>query len=173
LLPAGSVAAGGRSGRSHWRSDYVRRRRHLAQSCGAFPRAGSVALALALMALMVYNQKHPILDIRHAKGQTIANEIFHQWNSFSRIAVRDYSIFIDADASTGIASFDFAHLTDKEKHELLEQGPALPCNVRPRPRPHHRPRRDGKPAPSPAACDIRRRDQPDHRAHHHLERFST
>ena len=45
--------------------------------------------------------------------------------------MRDDSIFIDADASTGIASFDFAHLTARERHELLEQGPALPYAVRP------------------------------------------
>ena len=39
-------------------------------------RAGSVALALALVAFLVYNHKHPVLTIRHAKGQAIANEIF-------------------------------------------------------------------------------------------------
>ena len=33
-------------------------------------RAGCVALALVLVAFLTYNQRHPIIDIRHAKGQT-------------------------------------------------------------------------------------------------------
>jgi spermidine synthase len=99
-------------------------------------RAGNVALALALVAVLVYNQKHPLLEVRHAKGQTIANEIFHQWNSFSRVAIQrlsngEHSIVIDADAATGIARFDFDHLTPKQLHQLRDEGPALPYNVRP------------------------------------------
>jgi predicted membrane-bound spermidine synthase len=94
-------------------------------------RAAAVALALALFSFVFYNGAHDIIAIRYAKGQKLKKEEFVQWNSFSRIAVRDYSIFIDADASTGIASFDFAHLTERERHELLEQGPALPYAVRP------------------------------------------
>jgi spermidine synthase len=100
-------------------------------------RAGSVALALALVAFLTYNQRHPILDVRHAKGKSIARETFVKWNNFSRIAVvRDKdsggdTIFIDADASTGIANFDFDHLSQRERHDLLEQGPALPYAVRP------------------------------------------
>jgi predicted membrane-bound spermidine synthase len=94
-------------------------------------RATGVALALALFAFAFYNGANNIIAIRYAKGQKLKKEEFVQWNSFSRIAVRDYSIFIDADASTGIASFDFEHLTTKERHELLEEGPALPYAVRP------------------------------------------
>jgi spermidine synthase len=98
-------------------------------------RAGSVALALGLVTLLGYNQRHPILDITYAKGQAIKNEIWSKWNSISRIAVKNedgrYTIFIDADASTAIANFDYAHLTAEEKHYLLEQGPALPYVVRP------------------------------------------
>jgi len=94
-------------------------------------RAAGVALALGLVAFMFYNGANNVIAIRYAKGQKLKKEEFVQWNSFSRIAVRDYSIFIDADASTGIASFDFAHLTDRERHQLLEQGPALPYAVRP------------------------------------------
>jgi len=98
-------------------------------------RARSVALALILVAFLTYNQKHHILDIRHAKGRTIAEESFVRWNSFSRIGVREQDgmemIFIDADASTAIADFDFDHLTAHERHDLLEQGPALPYAVRP------------------------------------------
>lgn len=94
-------------------------------------RAAGVALALALFAFAFYNGANNIIAIRYAKGQKLKKEDFVQWNSFSRIAVRDYAIFIDADASTGIASFDFAHLDARERHELLEQGPALPYAVRP------------------------------------------
>jgi len=98
-------------------------------------RARSVALALILVAFLTYNQKHHVLDIRHAKGRTIAEESFVRWNSFSRIGVREQDgmemIFIDADASTAIADFDFDHLTAHERHDLLEQGPALPYAVRP------------------------------------------
>jgi predicted membrane-bound spermidine synthase len=98
-------------------------------------RARSVALALILVAFLTYNQKHHVLDIRHAKGRTIAEESFVRWNSFSRIGVRMQDgmemIFIDADASTAIADFDFDHLTPHERHDLLEQGPALPYAVRP------------------------------------------
>jgi hypothetical protein len=71
-------------------------------------RAAAVALALALFSFVFYNGAHNIIAIRYAKGQKLKREEFVKWNSFSRIAVRNYSIFIDADASTGIASFDFA-----------------------------------------------------------------
>ena len=94
-------------------------------------RATAVALSLALFAFAFYNGANSLIAIRYAKGQKLKKEEFVEWNSFSRIAVRDYSIFIDADASTGIASFDFAHLTANERHQLLEQGPALPYDVRP------------------------------------------
>ncbi len=94
-------------------------------------RAAAVALALALFSFVFYNGAHNIIAIRYAKGQKLKREEFVKWNSFSRIAVRNYSIFIDADASTGIASFDFGHLSDRERHQLLEQGPALPYAVRP------------------------------------------
>ncbi|HJT87954.1 MAG TPA: hypothetical protein VJ732_08860, partial [Bryobacteraceae bacterium] len=100
-------------------------------------RAGSVALALALVVFLSYNTKAHILAIRYAKGQKIENESFEKWNSFSRIAIAPEkgsntpTIFIDADASTAIANFDFDHLTPGQRHDLLEQGPALPYAVRP------------------------------------------
>ena len=68
-------------------------------------RAAAVALALAVFSFVFYNGTHDVIAIRYAKGQKLKKEEFVQWNSFSRIAVRDYLIFIDADASTGIASF--------------------------------------------------------------------
>jgi hypothetical protein len=99
-------------------------------------RAGSVALALLLVAFLTYNQRHPIVDIRYAKGHKLQNEIWSKWNSISRIAVShqpdgSYMIFIDADASTGVAHFDFDHLTPGQRRDLLEQGMALPYAVRP------------------------------------------
>jgi len=129
-------------------------------------RAGSVALALALVAFLTYNQRHPVIDIRYAKGHKLQKETWSKWNSMSRIGVQigkdggGGMIFIDADASTGIANFDFSKLTPaaldadrkalelnplelnpktqdarrylQEHRELLEQdGPALPYVVRP------------------------------------------
>ncbi len=100
-------------------------------------RAGSVALALALVAFLAYNVRHHVMDIRHAKGQTLANEFFVKWNSFSRIAVvhnkedNRNNIVIDADAATSIANFDFDHLTPADRHDLLDQGPSLPYVIRP------------------------------------------
>lgn len=101
-------------------------------------RAACVALALILVAFLAYNRHGlPIVDIRRAKGQTLAKEFFQKWNSFSRVGVahidaenRD-DIRIDADAATGIADFDFDHLTPKQRRDLLEQGPALPYDIRP------------------------------------------
>ena len=101
-------------------------------------RAACVGLALVLVAFLTYNQHgRSIVDIRRAKGQTLAKEFFQKWNSFSRIGVthidaenRDV-IRIDADAATDIAKFDFDHLSSQESKSLLEQGPALPYAIRP------------------------------------------
>jgi len=106
----------------------------LAGSPGA--RARSVVLALALVAFLVFNNKHELLAIRHAKGQAIANEVFKQWNSFSRVAVvrhaeGDHAIVIDADAATGIFSYNLDRLTPDQRRELRDQGPALPYAIRP------------------------------------------
>ena len=99
-------------------------------------RAGSVALALILVAFLTYNQRHPIVDIRYAKGHRLQWESWSKWNSISRIGVQAYKagggmIYIDADASTGIANFDFDHLTPQQHHDLLEDGIALPYAIRP------------------------------------------
>ncbi|MGH9631427.1 MAG: hypothetical protein ACRD7E_24245, partial [Bryobacteraceae bacterium] len=40
-------------------------------------------------------------------------------------------MFIDADASTGIANFDFDNLSEREKKDLFYQGPGFPYQVRP------------------------------------------
>jgi hypothetical protein len=100
-------------------------------------RAASVALALALTALVVVNGKHPLIDVKFAKGHALTGEQFVKWNDFSRIALtfdKDAgieSILIDADASTGIANFDFANLSANEKHDLAFQGPGFPYQIRP------------------------------------------
>ena len=75
-------------------------------------RVGSVTLALMLVAFLTYNFRHPVIEPTHAKNQTLANETFIKWNSFSRIAIvhndkekRD-NIVIDADAATSIFNYD-------------------------------------------------------------------
>ena len=100
-------------------------------------RIAAVALALVFVVLIVSNGKLHFIDIRYAKGRPIPKEMFVQWNSFSRIGlVKDdsyggYGIIIDADAATGIPTFDLDHLTDSEKFNLLHQGPGFPYLLRP------------------------------------------
>jgi spermidine synthase len=100
-------------------------------------RVFSVGLALALVGVVMYNQSHHIIEPKHAKNQTLKNEFFIKWNSFSRIAVVDRpeehrkSIVIDGDAATDIFQFDLDHLTADQRHDVLAQGPALPYAVRP------------------------------------------
>ena len=99
-------------------------------------RIVAVALGLALVALVVYNKSKHVIDIKYAKGQEIKEELFVKWNSFSRIAVsqdqyRMMTVVIDADASTGIASYDIDHLTEEQKKNLLSEGPGLPYALRP------------------------------------------
>jgi hypothetical protein len=97
-------------------------------------RAAAVALSLLLVGLMVVNFKSHLLDVRYAKGQRLPPERFVAWNSFSRVGVHFqgiWSIVIDADAATGIASFDWDHLTDAERFKLTHEGPGVPYLVRP------------------------------------------
>jgi hypothetical protein len=100
-------------------------------------RVFSVGLALSLTLLVVVNIKTGWIDVRNAKGQKLAKEQYVKWNSFSRIALRPESpggieaIFIDADAETGIANYNFDHLTPENLADLLHQGASLPYNVRP------------------------------------------
>ena len=101
---------------------------------GTLPgRVGAVALALTFVVLIVYNgMQHPI-DVRYAKGRPLPKESFVQWNSFSRIALDRQSnlIIIDADASTGIPTYDLENLKPRELDDLLHQGPGLPYMLRP------------------------------------------
>jgi hypothetical protein len=102
-----------------------------------FGRVASVSLALLLTLLVVLNYRAGWIDVRYAKGQQLAKEQFFKWNSFSRIGLRPETpggmeaIFIDADAETGIANFNFDHLKPEERADLLHQGESLPYNVRP------------------------------------------
>ncbi len=100
-------------------------------------RVAAVALALALTALFVFNMRLDWIDIRYAKGMTLANETFVKWNSFSRIAVSKEggtnlpNIVIDADAATGIFTQDHDKLSDESRASILKGGPALAYKLKP------------------------------------------
>ena len=100
-------------------------------------RVVAVSIGLLLVALIAYNSKSFVLDVKYAKGQPLKGEEFHRWNAFSRIAIKPEpgsglkSIVIDADAATGIPHFDFAHLSPEEKFGLEYQGPGGPYLLRP------------------------------------------
>lgn len=103
-------------------------------------RAGGVSLALALVFLLGYNARVPVIDVRYAKGTRLAGERFVKWNSSSRVALAplggragsgQLEIVIDADAATSIPNIDFASLADKDRDGLLSQGPGLPYALRP------------------------------------------
>jgi hypothetical protein len=99
-------------------------------------RAGAVTLALVLVALMAFNGKSHLIDLRYAKGHRIGQEAFVRWNPISRIALlnpntSDPEIVIDADASTGIPTFDLQHLTAQQRANLLHEGPGFPYMLRP------------------------------------------
>lgn len=100
-------------------------------------RVAAVSMGLLLVALIAYNAKFSVLDVKYAKGQQLKGEEFQKWNAFSRIAIKPEpgsglkSIVIDADAATGIARFDFAHLSSQEKLGLEYQGPGVPYLLRP------------------------------------------
>jgi hypothetical protein len=100
-------------------------------------RAGAVTLALAFVALMAFNGKNHLIDVRYAKGHPIGQETFVRWNPISRVALvnpkgtHDPEIVIDADASTGIPGFDLDHLTAAERANLLHEGPGFPYMLRP------------------------------------------
>jgi hypothetical protein len=102
-----------------------------------FGRVASVGLALLLALFVVLNYRAGWIDVRYAKGQQLAKERFSKWNSFSRIGLRPESpggieaIFIDADAETGIANYNFDHLKPEDRANLLHEGQSLPYNIRP------------------------------------------
>jgi hypothetical protein len=100
-------------------------------------RIVGVSIALALVALITYNSKKSLIDLKYAKGRELKNEEFYKWNSFSRVALTKEpgsdtrNIIIDGDAETGVANFDFSRLTAKEREYLAYQGPGFPYLLRP------------------------------------------
>jgi hypothetical protein len=100
-------------------------------------RVGSVVVALLLVAFLTYNFRRPVIEPTHAKNQTLTNEFFVKWNSFSRIAVvhspqenRD-NIVIDADAATSIFNYDLNHLDENQRRDVAIAGESLPYTLRP------------------------------------------
>jgi spermidine synthase len=99
-------------------------------------RIAGVAIGLLFTMLLIVNYGHRFLEVRYAKGLKLHAEQFTKWNSISRIGLaKDEGggemIYIDADASTGIANFDFNHLSQKELNDLEHEGPGVPYNLRP------------------------------------------
>lgn len=100
-----------------------------------YGRIASVFAGLLLTMLVIGNTKYHFIQVRYAKGEKLLAEQFTKWNSISRIGMAKKDggemIFIDADASTGIADFDFNHLSTRDLESLLHQGPSIPYNLRP------------------------------------------
>ncbi len=99
-------------------------------------RIAGVGVGLAFTMLLIANAGHPFIEVRYAKGLKLRDEQYTKWNSISRIGLapdKDAGemIFIDADASTAIANFDFNHLTASQLQDLEHQGPGIPYNLRP------------------------------------------
>jgi hypothetical protein len=100
-------------------------------------RIASVFVGLLFAMVVIANTKFHFIEVRYAKGQKLHKEEFTSWNSLSRIGMaRDPEtggemIYIDADASTGVANFDFNHLSARDLDYLLHQGPGIPYNLRP------------------------------------------
>ncbi len=99
-------------------------------------RVASVAVGLAFTMLVIADNRFHFIEVRYAKGQKLRQEQFVRWNPISRIGLaRDKDagemIFIDADASTAIANFNFNDLSADNLRDLLHQGPGVPYNLRP------------------------------------------
>ena len=99
-------------------------------------RIVSVFVGLLFTVMVIGNMRYHLLEIRYAKGQKLSPEHFTKWNSISRIGMARFEdggemIYIDADASTAVANFDFDHLSLKDRNFLLHQAPSIPYNLRP------------------------------------------
>ncbi|MGO8735274.1 MAG: hypothetical protein ACLQVM_21055 [Terriglobia bacterium] len=95
-------------------------------------RTACLALALGLIAFLVYNTTHNLIDVTYAKRHKLESESFVKWNSFSRVGVTTQGcIVIDADATTWIAGFNFDNLAARDRDILLRAGPGLPYVLRP------------------------------------------
>lgn len=98
-------------------------------------RMVSVFVGLLFVVMVIGNTKYRLLEVRYAKGVRLSAENFTKWNSMSRIGMTGTAgnamIYIDADASTGVADFDFNHLSRNDLEQLLHEGPSIPYNLRP------------------------------------------
>jgi hypothetical protein len=99
-------------------------------------RIVSVGVGLAFTLLVIANLKYHVIHVQYAKGLKLRDEQFTKWNPISRIGLakdKDAGemIFIDADASTAIANFDFKNLTPAQLNDLVHQGPGVPYTLRP------------------------------------------
>ena len=99
-------------------------------------RIVSVFVGLVFTVMVIGNMRYHLLEVRYAKGQKLSPEHFTKWNSISRIGMARLAdgvemIFIDADASTAVANFDFDHLSPKDRNFLEHQAPSIPYNLRP------------------------------------------
>ena len=98
-------------------------------------RIASVFVGLLFTMLVIANTKYHFVEVTYAKGEKLHTEQFTKWNSISRIGMAKHDggemIYIDADASTGIANFDFNHLSPTDLEYLMHQGPGIPYNLRP------------------------------------------
>jgi hypothetical protein len=103
-------------------------------------RIAAVLAALLMVTLMVVNGKTRWFDVHWAKGERIPEERFSAWNSFSRVGlIQEHNpdgsgywlIRIDADAATGVATYDWDRgLTADQRAGLLRQGPGFPYALR-------------------------------------------
>ncbi len=99
-------------------------------------RMAGAVLALALAALIGYTRQARLLDIRFAKNTSLENEVFVQWNSFSRVAVRKadhggLQVSIDAGALSYIAPPDLERMNKRDDRMLRPYGPTFPYRIRP------------------------------------------
>ena len=99
-------------------------------------RTLAVAVALSLVGLVVLNTKRPLVDVRYAKGERLARELFVKWNAFSRVALVEDSagaprIQVDADATIPIAVHPPGGFSAEQRRKLLATGPGLAYLLRP------------------------------------------
>jgi uncharacterized membrane protein len=99
-------------------------------------QVGCLALTLGLIAFLLYDTTHDLIDLKYAKRHKLDNETFVKWNSFSRVALGPMRnaggrINIDADAGTWIPNLDFDNLSARDRDVLLKSGPGLPYVLRP------------------------------------------
>ncbi len=91
-----------------------------------------------MLLLLGYNAKYHIIDVKYAKGKALDERAVRQVEQLlpDRGCPRQVlpalpTIYIDADASTSVASFDFDTSRDKDRQALLRPGPGFPYAVRP------------------------------------------